>query len=413
MEKTTLKPVFLQSEKCNGCVSCMKRCPTEAIRVRDGKATVMYDRCIACGECVRICPTKAKNENFDSFYENFDKEKYNIAIVSSSVFGQFSKSSEHKDILQAVKNLGFDLVFDTGIGAEYVSTATKQYIENKKLTRPVISSKCPAVISLILLRYENLAKNLSTVITPEKATAIIAKNYISTKNIQKEINVTLITQCSSHLLYIKNSINSELINNVVSIKEVYKDIVINLGIIQSNKKTITQNQEDFKISKNGYIFSYTGGETKFLKNIKTISCDGVENITHILEKLENENLAQLDFIELNMCSGGCVGGSQNIENPYFARARIKPYKLISPKGKKIANKVITKNDIHIQKPYAVNNIFKLSEDRPTALKMAIKVQDIYQKLPQIDCGACGAPSCKALAEDVVKGLKVKCKYNKD
>ena len=47
-------------DKCKGCVNCIKRCPTEAIRVRDGKAHIIEARCIDCGECVRICPNQAK-----------------------------------------------------------------------------------------------------------------------------------------------------------------------------------------------------------------------------------------------------------------------------------------------------------------------------------------------------------------
>ena len=53
--------VFLDVEKCNGCTTCLKRCPTEAIRIRDGKAEIDTKRCIDCGECIKKCPRKAKS----------------------------------------------------------------------------------------------------------------------------------------------------------------------------------------------------------------------------------------------------------------------------------------------------------------------------------------------------------------
>ena len=62
--KSMLNTVMLDPDKCKGCITCMKRCPTEAIRVRNGKAKVLYERCVACGECVRLCPHQAKTRKF-------------------------------------------------------------------------------------------------------------------------------------------------------------------------------------------------------------------------------------------------------------------------------------------------------------------------------------------------------------
>ncbi len=52
--------VYLDKELCVGCTTCIKRCPTQAIRVRDGKAHIAEERCIDCGECIRTCPKGAK-----------------------------------------------------------------------------------------------------------------------------------------------------------------------------------------------------------------------------------------------------------------------------------------------------------------------------------------------------------------
>lgn len=52
--------VTLQKSKCMGCTDCIKRCPTEAIRVRSSKAQIIEARCIDCGNCIRICRNGAK-----------------------------------------------------------------------------------------------------------------------------------------------------------------------------------------------------------------------------------------------------------------------------------------------------------------------------------------------------------------
>ena len=36
--------VTLDRDKCKGCINCIKRCPTEAIRVREGKASIIAER---------------------------------------------------------------------------------------------------------------------------------------------------------------------------------------------------------------------------------------------------------------------------------------------------------------------------------------------------------------------------------
>ena len=58
--------VTLDKDKCTGCINCIKRCPTEAIRVRNGKAKIIKERCIDCGECIRVCPNHAKKAIVDS-----------------------------------------------------------------------------------------------------------------------------------------------------------------------------------------------------------------------------------------------------------------------------------------------------------------------------------------------------------
>ena len=60
-----LHSVYLKTDLCNGCINCIKRCPTQAIRVSNGKATITSEYCIDCGECILICPHHAKASHFD------------------------------------------------------------------------------------------------------------------------------------------------------------------------------------------------------------------------------------------------------------------------------------------------------------------------------------------------------------
>ena len=81
--------VRLDSDKCKGCTTCLKRCPTEAIRIRNGKAFINPDRCIDCGECIKLCPYQAKQATHDDItaLEGF---KYKVALPAPSLYGQFN-----------------------------------------------------------------------------------------------------------------------------------------------------------------------------------------------------------------------------------------------------------------------------------------------------------------------------------
>src|SRR5699024_10960384 len=72
----------------------------------------------------------------------------------------------------------------------------------------------------------------------------------------------------------------------------------------------------------GVGWSTSGGEAAALLNEKYLAADGIENVIRVLEEIEDERIGDLEFIELNACAGGCVGGVLCVENPYVAKARI-------------------------------------------------------------------------------------------
>ena len=116
--------VTLERDKCMGCINCMKRCPTEAIRVRDGKAHIIEERCIDCGECIRICHHHAKRSVYDEF-EIINNYKYKIALPAPSLYGQFNNLPDIAYVLTGLKMIGFDDVYEVSRSAEVISDLTR------------------------------------------------------------------------------------------------------------------------------------------------------------------------------------------------------------------------------------------------------------------------------------------------
>jgi len=379
----------------------MKKCPTEAIRVRNGKATIMYERCIGCGECVKVCRSNAKKEYFDPI-DIISGFKYKIAIPSSSIYGQFNNLTDVNYVLTGLKKLGFDDVVDAAVGAEYVAAATNAYLKNPNIPRPLISSSCPAIVNLILMRYDYLIDNLSPIQQPEEVAANIAraKAAMETGLKPSDIGVFVITQCAANAAFLRESENAK-IDGVLSIKAIYFDLLNAMNSVKTPEKLAMAGNT-------GLCWGTLAGEAQSDMYNTYLSADGISNVLTIFEDLEHDKLSGVDFIELYACSLGCVGGTMNIESPYLARTRLMKLKNSGEQS----NINVHDFGAYVRKtPYESDNVFKLDENRLEAMKKAIRVKDIYEKLPKLDCGNCGAPCCMAFAEDVVRGLDVKCRYN--
>ena len=162
--------VYLDADKCNGCTTCLKHCPTEAIRIRNGKAVIDQGRCIDCGECIRVCPNKAKKASCSSL-DAMKKFKWKIALPAPSLYGQFDNLEDVDRVLDGLLKIGFDDVFEVSAAAELVSAYTRIYLKSKDIKKPAISSACPVILRLIGLRFPSLSDNIIKLLPPMEIAA--------------------------------------------------------------------------------------------------------------------------------------------------------------------------------------------------------------------------------------------------
>ena len=120
--------VRLDANLCMGCINCIKRCPTQAIRVRNGKAHIVNQFCIDCGECIRVCPHHAKKAFYDPL-ESINQYKYKVALPAPSFYAQFNNLDDTNIVLRALKLMGFDDVYEVSAAAEMVSEMSREYVE--------------------------------------------------------------------------------------------------------------------------------------------------------------------------------------------------------------------------------------------------------------------------------------------
>ena len=392
--------VRLDADKCKGCMNCIKRCPTEAIRVRNGKASITPERCIDCGECIRVCPQHAKHADRDSFDVLADYA-YKVALPAPTLYGQFNNLEDIDSVLTAFKMIGFDDVFEVSKGAELVSEATRLLLKRAELKKPVISSACPAVCRLIRVRFPNLISHVLELNSPMEEAARLAriKAVQDTGLAPEKIGIFFITPCPAKITAIKQPIGLEKsnLNGAFAIKDVYPKL-----LAQMNRLEVTSNLRDSGIIGVGWASS--GGESAALLHERYIAVDGIENVIQVLEEIEDEKLNNIDFIEINACTGGCVGGVLCTENPFVARSRLQHLRKYLPVSCNHLDGNTVPQAMNWETSLKAISVLKLADNVEDALSLMKELNTIAERLPGLDCGTCGAPSCRALAEDIVRGL---------
>lgn len=394
--------VYLDVEKCNGCTTCLKHCPTEAIRIRDNHAVINQDRCIDCGECIRVCPNNAKKAKCSKL-DAMDKFKWKIALPAPTLYGQFDNLDDVDYVLDGLLKLGFDDVFEVSAAAELASAYTRAYLKNSNVKKPVISSACPAVIRLICLRFPSLKENILPILPPVEIAATLARERALKEHPElkpEEIGVCFISPCPAKVSYVRNGFAGyeSRVDVVISIKDIYFKLI----------SEMKYGAELETISNSGMIgigWASSGGESTAIFNDSYLAADGIDNCNKVLDQVENGNIPPLEFIELNACTGGCVGGVLTIQNPFIAKARLQGLRRYLPVSRNFISKEQENNlpeeiffkDLPVYRP-----ISRLSDSMAESMRMMAEIQKLKEELPGIDCGSCGAPNCRAFAEDIVK-----------
>ncbi|MBI9043665.1 MAG: 4Fe-4S binding protein [Anaerolineaceae bacterium] len=393
-------------DKCRGHMTCMRVCPTEAIRVRDWKASISDELCVDCGICISVCPSGAIVPIVDLLSEMSD-ERFTVAVPDAVLYSQFDPDVHPYIVHQGLKELGFDMVVDVFRASAEITRGMDIHIKNHNGRFPLISSYCPAVVRLIQVKFPDLVEQLIPLDIPREFTAAEIRRSLHKKlNMNPEdIEVIYISPCPAKIVSVKQPAEkvSSWFDSAISIKDIFPFLY----------PKVINNYENFDETQVPEDFEFTSGWARLGAIIRDLDMEnwlavsGLEQITRIFDDIENSRLKNIEFIEAAACLLGCIGGPFNVETPYVARTNnVKQRQRYEEQIELDAQEVEQKyrNRVYfMENPILPRPTTYYDTDLATSIQKIQKRDRIYKNLKQIDDGLCGAPTCMAFAGDVVRG----------
>lgn len=387
-------------DNCRGCVNCIKSCPTEAMRVIHGKVRIIEELCIGCGECLRSCRHRALKLDEDE-WESILQRGPAVITADPAFCLQFPWSASPSSLAHVLRGRGIESFFEeSALAFDVAALAISKALEAAdESARPLISTYCPAVVRLVQMRFPELLKQLVPVETPLE----FGVDLWRAKK-QRKDDVTLIAPCPAKIAMVRDPVGRKVssIEHAVSVGRAAREL------LAMGQPPIAQPQEH---GKRWLSWSVLGGETRHVralssKPFKSVAVSGLRNVIDLLQEIELERLKGVDYVECRVCDLGCVGGMGNAESRFLATFKVETQEIqweISPEEREELEDLYRANVWAFQEQLKPFERLSLGEELPQAMEKLKELHAVYAELPHIDCGACGRPTCKAMAEDIIRG----------
>ena len=385
-------PLIRDSSKCIKCMRCIQVCDKmQTLSVWDlhgtgarttvnvtGYKKIEEADCSLCGQCITHCPVGALSERDDTskFWDAIaDPEKTVVVQIAPAVrtawgevFGLKDKDATVGKIVDALKKMGADYVFDTSFSAdltimEEANEFVHRYTNGLIGDRPMFTSCCPGWVRFVKSQYPRMTKSLSTAKSPQQMFGAVMKSYFAEKiGVKPEnmVSVSIMPCVAKKGEREMELFHGEYAGHDVDIALTTRELTRMIRASHIDPKSLEDVVADRPMgdySGAGVIFGATGGvmeaalrtaysiikkenppadafkpvrskafqendgtvEAKF--NIDNIELNiavvsGLGNTRKLLNKIERGE-AKYDFVEVMACPGGCVGGGgQPVKDGY-------------------------------------------------------------------------------------------------
>jgi Iron only hydrogenase large subunit, C-terminal domain len=375
-----MKPVVKNpNTKCLHCIKCLKSCPTDAISIVNHQVNVNEDLCIYCDVCIKECSSRILKVENVHMSETLSLHDYNVALIPTSLLSDMKSYEEFQKTCHAILQLGFDEVVQYSDIEGYLY---KRAIEESHEKEGIwLTSFCPTINRLIEKKYPTLYER----ILPYDYPVEVAARKVRQRLINKNVGIYSLCECVGKMTLAKYPFDNKesAIDYAMSISHIFPKINKlkdqRLYPIQMNRYGVKSNVED--------LFGN--------RSLSVVRVEGLNQTKSLLELLEFEDIQHVDLIAMFACYQGCIGGYYLWSNPFEGCYNIES--MMDDYQGEIAK--LSKEDYMIKREFNTLEKHSIQE----RMKWFSMINEILEKLPQFDCGACGFASCRHLAQSIVDG----------
>ena len=376
-------PLIRDSSKCIKCMRCIQICDkVQSLNIWDvegtgsrttvnvsGHKTIEQSDCSLCGQCITHCPVGALRERDDTekvWDALADPDKIVVTQVAPAVRTAWGEELGFKPekatvgkILDALKRMGADYVFDTCFSADLTimeegTEFIQRFTSGELKERPMFTSCCPGWLRFAKSQFPHLVKYLSSAKSPQQMFGAVMKTYFAKKLGVKpeQIFTVSVMPCVAK----KGEQEMDLFYEEYAGKDIdavltTRELVKMIRAAHISPETLEDRESDRPMQEGtgaGVIFGATGGvmeaalrsayfllkgenppadafeavraegfnanhgvqEAEFKIDditVRTAVVSGLGNTRALLNKIEKGEV-QYDFVEVMACPGGCVGG---------------------------------------------------------------------------------------------------------
>ncbi|MHB1034529.1 MAG: [Fe-Fe] hydrogenase large subunit C-terminal domain-containing protein [Pirellulales bacterium] len=392
-------------EKCKRCYTCVRECPAKAIKVESGQATVIAERCIVCGNCVKVCAQQAKliEDGTAQVKRMLSGDRRVFACLAPSFPAAFDQLRPGQ-VVAAIRHLGFDQVWEVAVGAELVSREyARLFDKSKPPGRRVIATPCPAIVSYIAKYMPSLCDALAPVVSP-----MIAVGRAIRQRHGADVRVAFIGPCIAK----KNELEDPCVAGAVDAVLSFKELVELLEEARIDPAVLPESRFDGPACRLGQSYALSGGLLKaaglsadILEN-DTVVTEGKDRVLAVLREL-TEGHSRARFFDLLFCEG-CISGPRMLNDlSVFARKEILADFVRGESGLAVAPEAAEPSDefaaLDLGRSFTCQD---LTLPQPTREQLTEALRMMRKEAPheELNCGACGYPTCREKAIAVCQGL---------
>lgn len=405
--------IEISHRKCRLCFLCIQICPAKAIKLEKDTLRILPERCVLCGSCLRSCPQQALSYRSGlEKVKRFLADRERVVAILDPAFPAVFEAASPRQTATALKQIGFTEVWEGAFAADLVSRAyhrqlildglAREHTDYGEVYKPLISSFCPVIVFYVQKYFTQLIPSLAPIVSPMIAAGRVARH------IRPGWKVVYITSCFAQMHEMNVPQVAGAIDEVITIKEV-KDLIDETG---RELPGIEETEFDGPRPHLGCIVPVIGGLYRSMgANFDVMMDDvsvtgGPKRAIGALGQLATGNI-MAKFLDVVYCEG-CIDGPF-VERDLFLLGRrqiIARYTEIDL-GKQNVPKIMSELDefreIDLHRTFVA-----MEEQLPTPSEEQIRaILRRIDKLPpesNLDCRACGYPSCRDKAIAVAQGI---------